>query len=77
MRKLSQDMARCLTYLQQLLQEHFIRREAKYLKLLNIGNSQKHFLDMHIESFLLSEPHLSLLEPIYLSVRKALESTPF
>jgi hypothetical protein len=30
---------------------------------------------MHIESFILSEPHLSLIEPLYLSIRQAILST--
>ena len=41
---------------------------------LVVPNSKRHYLEMHIECFLLTEPHLSLLEPLFVSVKKALLS---
>jgi exosome complex RNA-binding protein Rrp42 (RNase PH superfamily) len=74
MRRLSPELADCLSYLQQLLQEHFINRE-RALAHLTIPNAKRHHLELHIQAFLLSEPHPSLLEPLYASIRVALLST--
>lgn len=68
-------MQNSLTYLQQLLQEHFINKEKKHFTQLVIPNSKKHSIEMHIQVFLLCEPHVSLLEGIYFSVQQALLST--
>lgn len=75
MRKLTKEQSNTLVYLQQLLENHFINKETKAFIQLKIPNSKMHVLEMHIESFILSEPHLSLLEPLYISIRQALLST--
>lgn len=75
MRRLTDELKDCLSYLQQLLQEHFVDREMSHFTRLAIPNSKRHFLEMHIQSFILSEPHLSLIEPLFYSLRSALAST--
>jgi exosome complex RNA-binding protein Rrp42 (RNase PH superfamily) len=75
MRRLSSEMEDCLAYLQQLLQEHFINKELRNFAQLHIPNSRTHFLEMHIQTFILSEPHLSLLEALFLSAQAALSTT--
>lgn len=74
MRRLTTELSDNLAYLQQLLQEHFINKESG-LKQLVIANSKRHYLELHIQAFLLSEPHPSLLEALLDSVRQALIST--
>ena len=37
-------------------------------------NSKRHYIELHIECFLLTEPHLSLVEHLFISVKKALLS---
>ena len=64
-----------MVYLQQLLELHFINKEIKGFKELTIKNSKTHYFSLHIETFILAEPHLSLVEPLYSAIRKALANT--
>ena len=78
MQKLGDEDNDELARLQTLLQIHFIEKLVQNQEVINyltIPNSKKHCLNMYIDIFLLTTPHIEQLELIQVGIKAALNST--